>query len=254
MTLPCRPTAAPQPVALVVAVLVVVAALAVVTPSAQSPAPPEVRQIVTFRFVPGRATEAVAIYERRLKPVYEDTAPLLRFRAYREAESPEPLDLVVVSSYQGMAGMDAANDALRARHRSGVAAFEVYGELSGMTTAHHDQFVEMLPRRGDPPADGLTVFEYLKLTPGSGRAFERLLAETIEPFERERRLYQGSESGRLIVADGWDYLRMHGIRSLADWHAAVTAARGAAFQSSLDPLVAARKVIILRVDARLSVR
>jgi hypothetical protein len=81
-----------------------------------------------------------------------------------------------------------------------------------------------------------------------------LLAEDIEPFEIERRLYQGSESARLIVSDGWDYLRIHGIRRLADWQAAVTAARGAAFQSSLEPLVTSRKVIILRVDPRLSVR
>lgn len=223
---------------------------------AQPAAASEVRQIVTFRFAPGRSAEALAIYERRLKPVYEDVAPLLRFRAYREAESPEPLDLVIVSSYRGLAGMDAANEALRKTHPSGVSAFQAYGELSAMTAAHHDQFVEMLPRVSGPPVEGtgLTVFEYVRTTPGGGPAYERLLTDRLQRFEQQRALFRGSETGRLIVSDGWDYLRMHAIGSLADWHAAVTAVRESAIQTELAPLVAARKTLILRLDPRLSVR
>jgi hypothetical protein len=99
---------------------------------------PEVRQIVTFLFQPGRAADALAVYEQQLLPIYADTTPLLRFRAYREAESPEPLDLVIVSAYAGMAGMDAANAALRRPHRSGRSAFQLYGELSRMTVTHHE--------------------------------------------------------------------------------------------------------------------
>ena len=69
---------------------------------------PEVRQIVTFQFAPGRMAEALAIYRDQLRPIYEGIPALLRFRGYSEAESPEPLDLIVVSSYRGMAGMDLA--------------------------------------------------------------------------------------------------------------------------------------------------
>lgn len=217
---------------------------------------PEVRQIVTFLFQPGRLPEALAIYAQRLLPIYADVTPLRRFRAYREAESPEPLDLVIVSSYAGMAGMDAANQSLRTPHRSGASALQLYGELSGMTLTHHDQFVEMIASLSDGSADrdGVTVFEYLRLAPGAQEAFERLLANPVRPFEKQRALYQWSETGRMLVADGWDYLRVFGVRSLGDWHAYVEAMRSAEFQRNLAPLVAARKTLILRGEPRLSVR
>ena len=219
-------------------------------------AEPEVRQIVTFLFQPGRTADALSIYAERLLPIYADTQPLLRFRAYREAESPEPLDLVIVSAYAGMAGMDAANAVLGQPHRSGQSAFGLYGELSRMTATHHDQFVEMIAALGDAPGSegGLTVFEYLRVAPGSHDAFEELLARRVRPFERERSLYRWSETGRMLVADGWDYLRLFGVPSLAGWHAYRTALREAALQKELAPLVAARKTLILRSDPKLSVR
>ncbi len=40
---------------------------------------------------------------------------MLRFRGFREAERPEPLDLIVVSTFRGMAGMDVSNRTLRER-------------------------------------------------------------------------------------------------------------------------------------------
>lgn len=218
--------------------------------------PPEVRQIVTFLFQPGRTAEAVTIYEQQLKPIYTDNPSLRRFRAYREAESPEPLDLVIISSFDGMAGMDASNDALRRPRASGPSAFALYGTLSAMTQTHHDQFVEMLPELSDTATDAaaLTVFEYLRVAPGSRADFVALLAQSIRPIERQHDLYAWSETGRMLVSDGWDFVRIHGIRSLADWQRHRQQLLGASEGVRLESMIAARKTVILRRDSRLSVR
>jgi hypothetical protein len=216
----------------------------------------DVRQIVTFLFQPGRTSDAVTIYERQLRPIYAAVPALRRFRAYREVESPEPLDLVVVSHYDGMAGMDAANDALRAPGPDGASAFALYGTLSAMTQHHHDQFVEILPALSDTidarETARLTVFEYVRVTPGAHARYESLVATALRPLERSQRLSLASETGRMLVSDGWDYLRLHRMRSLGDWQRHALAMQS--FDDRLGPLVAARKVIILREDPRLSVR
>jgi len=216
----------------------------------------DVRQIVTFLFQPGRSGEAMAIYEKQLKPIYTDVVPLRRFRAYREAESPEPLDLVVISSYDGMAGMDAANQALRRPNASGQSALALYGTLSAMTQTHHDQFVEMLPALGDSASDStdLTVFEYVRVAPGMQARYSALLFTFIRPFERARRLHAWSETGRLLVSDGWDFVRIHGIRSLADWQQYLEQIRDSPHGVEMDGMIAARKTLILRRDSRMSVR
>ncbi len=216
----------------------------------------EVRQLVTFLFLPGRFADAMAIYESKLKPIYADVAPLQRFRAYREAESPEPLDLVVVSSYAGMTGMDLANEALRRPNAAGQTAMSFYGALSAMTQTHHDQFVEMLPALSDTATEAatLTVFEYIRVAPGKRAQYERGLRTEVRPFERANGLYQWSETGRMLVSDGWDYLRIFGIASLGDWHRYTRDARQPGSPFAADTLVAARKTIILRREGRLSVR
>jgi hypothetical protein len=243
--------------ALVAALLIITVPIHRLTAQTQGTAPqPEVRQLVTFLFQPGRATDALTIYEQKLKPIYTDIAPLLRFRAFREAESPEPLDLVIVSSYAGMAGMDLANDALRRPHASGQSAFALYGTLSAMTQTHLDQFVEMLPALSDTATDAatLTVFEYIRVSPGRQALFERGLLNEVRPFERANRLYDWSETGRMLVSDGWDYLRIFGVKTLGDWHRYKRGTRGQGFQFATDTVVAARKTIILRRNGRLSVR
>jgi hypothetical protein len=243
--------------AMVVAALTAVVAGDKIAAQTQSTAPqPEVRQLVTFLFQPGRSTDAMTIYEQKLKPIYTDVAPLLRFRAFREAESPEPLDLMVMSSYAGMAGMDLANDALRRPNASGQSATSLYGTLSGLTQTHHDQFVEMLPALSDTATDAatLTVFEYIRVTPGRQALYERGLLNEVRPFERTNRLYDWSETGRMLVSDGWDYLRIFGVKSLGDWHRYKRGTRGQGFQFAADTVVAARKTIILRRESRLSVR
>lgn len=220
------------------------------------PEQPEVRQIVTFSFLPGRAGEATLIFQEQLRPIYQGLPDLLRFRGYREVESPEPLDLMVVSSYRGMEGMDRANEGLRRPSPSGPSALSWYGSLSGMTETHHDQFVEMIESLSDTvlSTDGLTVFVYLRLTPGSRAAFEQQLAKRVRMFERERRLTQWSETGRMLVSDGWDYLRIFGFGSLGDWHRYLTALRGAPFSEELEGGIAARKSIIVREVPGIAVR
>ncbi len=224
---------------------------------AQSPSrPTEVRQIVTFLFQPGRTAEAVTIYEQQLKPIYTENAALKRFRGYREAESPEPLDLVVISTFDGMAGMDASNETLRRPGASGQSAFALYGTLSSMTQTHHDQFVEMLPALSDAATEGsgLTVFEYLRIVPDARTRFTTLLFGSIRPFEQQRKLYEWSETGRMLVSDGWDFVRIHGIRSLADWQRYREQLRGAPMGPQMEGMITARKTLILRRDPRLSVR
>jgi hypothetical protein len=216
---------------------------------------PEVRQIVTFLFQPGRSVDANAIYEKQLRPIYTEVSSLRSFRAYHEAESPEPLDLVVVSSYNGMAGMDSANAALRKPSATGQSAFALYGTLSAMTQTHHDQFIEMLPSVSDSASStALTVFEYIRVAPGMQTDFESRLRTLIRISEKDARLYDWSETGRVLVGDGWDYVRIFGIGSLADWHRYQRYINGTTMRSQFAATVAARKTIILRLDAKLSVR
>lgn len=216
----------------------------------------DVRQIVTFLWQPGMSEQAVGVYEKQLKPLYAGIPAMRRFRAYREAESPEPLDLVVVSTYDNMAGMDAANDALRRAPAGGESALSLYGKLSTMTQRHHDQFVEMLPAACDSAMDStnLTVFEYIRVAPGAQTRFTTLLFNSVRPVERERGLYVWSETGRMLVSDGWDFLRIYGITSLGQWQQYRERMRTAPRVAELDALIAARKTIILKRDARLSVR
>jgi hypothetical protein len=228
---------------------------------AQTPAPyrasvPEVRQIVTFLFQPSRLDDALAIYTQKLLPIYSDLLPLKRFRAYREAESPEPLDLVIVSSYNGMAGMDSANVALRVPHKSGQSAFALYGALSAMTHTHHDQFVEVIASLSDSTAErsGLTVFEYLRAAPGARRGYLSLLQRDLRAFEKAQGLYLSSETGRMLVSDGWDFLRIHQMASLEQWQRYQQQTRVSPYAGQLDSMIVARKTLILRGDARLSLR
>jgi hypothetical protein len=223
---------------------------------AQPPAAePEVRQIVTFLFQPGRSADALAIYERQLKPIYEELTPLKRLRVYRESESPEPLDLVVVSAYGGMAGMDAANAGLRRPTSTGTSAFALYGALAAMTQQHHDQFVQIFPLLSDVRGaeDGITVFEYLRVLPAARATFERSLVAEVE-WERRLRFSEWSETGVMLVSDQWDYLRIHHLRSLADWQRFSNAVYRSDGPRFIVNAIAARKTIILRMEPRASVR
>ncbi|MBL8959694.1 MAG: hypothetical protein JNJ98_07575 [Gemmatimonadetes bacterium] len=217
--------------------------------------PPEVRQLVTFLFLPGKAADALGIYESALAPIYRDTPELLRFRAFREVESPEPLDLVIASSYAGMEGMERAAPALRRPAADGRTALHWYGALSALSQHHHDQFVEMVPTLSDTPhdAEGLIAFEYLQVVPGRSTELEAAIrAERSRLPRGPQASVQWSETGRMLVADRWTHLRIHGMRGLADWQLHLARRKQAA--PALDPLVAARKVILVRGVPSLAIR
>lgn len=216
---------------------------------------PEVRQFVTFKFEPGMTSKAVSIFADALLPVYRDASALLRFRGYHEAESPEPLDLIVVSSFKGMAGMDALNAQLAGARPAGPSVRQIYGQIADMSASHHDQFVEMIGDLAVAKAPSrLQVFESVRIVPGGRGDFERLLASTVVPWERGLASIKTSETGRFLISDGWDYLRILGIDSLADDYAYISATRTQAFGARLDGLVVARKRIVVREDPALSVR
>lgn len=228
----------------------------------------DVRQVVTFLFQPGLSDSAQAIYRRELLPLYRQDTAMRRFRGFREGESPEPLDLIVVSSFDGLAGMEASNAALRALTSGGRSTFEWYGQLAAISQHHHDQLVEMLPALGDPAAaaadsvGGLTAFEYVRLVPGERRAFEWLVANRMRAVEREGSregsregaVVRWSETGRLMLSDGWDYLRIVRLGTLADWQGYQRALTRAGVTEELDRLVAARRTILVRQLPALSVR
>ena len=228
--------------------LVLLAALA----AALAP-PPEVRQIVTFELAPGKTDEAIALFRDDAVPIYEAHAAMRRFRAYREAESPEPLDLVVVSTFQGMAGMDAFHESVRA---SGVALGELYGRIGAITTRHHDEFVEMDPALGWGKSDGapLVVLVSIQIEPGGANEFETLLREDVVPWEKELDVVRGSETGRFLLSGGWHYFRFVGLDTLGDWHRYVSERRRKAWWRRYSVAVTRSKEAIVVPLPELSVR
>lgn len=222
-----------------------------------SVAAPDVRQLVVFDFLPGKMPEALALFEKEALPLYHENAPMLRFRGYREVESPVPLDLVVVSSFAGMAGMDDSNRALRAAaEKRGASIASLYGRISALSQSHHDSFVEMVPELawGGRDQGPLVVLESFRIAPGATERFEHLLRETLVPWERNAAITVGGETGRYLLSDGLDFLRIHSVASLGDWHRYVTARDGAPFGGELDAAIAASRQIIVAPVEELSVR
>lgn len=214
----------------------------------------EVRQLVTFLLQPGKSDSLTSVYLHELLPLYKNNAAMRRVRAYRESESPVPLDLVLVSHFSGMEGMDASNRALREMQSGGRSVFGWYGVLANWTQHHTDVFVEMIPEltTGDVDvAPGLTVFEFLRAAPGKRNALLRAMHTRLTPWERSARIL--SETGRVIIGDGWDFLRVYAVSSLTAWHDVQARTRATAPGAS-DSLIAARRTIVLRRDPRFDVR
>lgn len=228
--------------------------------SAQAPAESrEVRQLVTFRFLPGQTRAALDLYRTFLVPAYRETEPMRTVRCFAEVESPEPLDLMVVTHYADMAAMDRANVALRQLAADRPPIGELYRQVSDLSLGHHDQFVEVIsPPNIAPIPDGLLeVFEFLRVPSGNTGMFERQMLGVVHPWEQEqpmRDVVVRSETSRFLVADGWSHLRTYAVRDLAAWQAYVTARarHPASFPSSR--MVEARKTMILREIPDLRVR
>ena len=189
-------------------------------PADREPAPGEVWQLVTFDFLPGRTAEAVAIFEERAIPLYRRNEAMRSFRGFREVESPVPLDLVVVSAFDGMAGMDRSNDRLRELAAAeGTSVGAIYGAIATLASGHTDEFAAMEPAlgHGDPTSARLVAFVRYRNAPGREDDFGRGLAEAVVPWEREAGV--PSATGRMLLADGWHWLRVLGFDSLGAYEA-----------------------------------
>lgn len=220
----------PQLRAAVVSATVLLVALGgrAVPVCSQEAGPDEVRQIVTFSFLPGRSADGVRLFREKALPLYEANPAMRSFRGFREVESPVPLDLVVVSSFEGMGGMDESNAALRrlaAERETTIGG--IYGEISAIASEHTDQFAEMVPGmgRGDPASTALTAVIWYQVHPDSAAVFETALIR-LAAFEYDDEI--PSATGRMLLSDGWDYVRFLGFESLGAYQTywqTVTAAR-----------------------------
>jgi hypothetical protein len=222
---------------------------------AQESTEPVVLQLVTFSFQPGRMSDAVTIYTEQALPLYQQDAAMLAFRGLREVESPEPLDLIVVSAFRGMAGMDESNSTLRdVAAKAGTSIGGLYGAIGALTTSHYDQFVELLPAltNADPTSHRLVALVSYQLSPGEGPAFERVLEDTILPWEEAGGV--PSATGRFLVSDGWNYLRIIGFGSLGDYQRYWARVNAEADYAAISQITVRRKEIVVAPVPELSVR
>ena len=219
---------------------------------------PEVRQLVTFKFSPGKSREVVALFRDEALPLYEATAPMLRFRGFREAESPEPLDLIVVSTFHGMAGMDASNRTLRERaEKANTSMGELYARIGALTEHHRDEFIEIDPELswGSTDTAPLVVLVSIRIAPGKSASYEALVRDRLVPWEKKLGSeLTGSDGGPFLLSSGWDYVRLIGIATLGDWHRYIRDQRSQAFWNELDGITTQSKEIILAPLPELRVR
>jgi hypothetical protein len=211
---------------------------------------PDVIQIVTFRFAPGQAGEAIEVFRDLALPLYEQDPDMLEFRAYREVESPSALDLVVISHFRGMAGMDRSNAKLRTlATETGSSMGAVYGGIGALSVGHTDEFVELVTGDNLASMDGsrLVVLEYLEAQ------------RSADPQSAPRSVYlpnnagvSGGIGGPVLIADGWGYFRMYGAESLGTVHA-VARTPGMSLIDGNVP-VTRRKRVVLAPVPELSVR
>jgi hypothetical protein len=223
--------------------------------SAQVPVDGEVRQIVTFSFLPGKTNEAINLFRERAIPLYQQGSAMLSFRGFREVESPLAIDLMAVSAFNGMAGMDQSNEQLSAVAQSaGSSLGSVYGGISALSSRHTDQFVEMIVSlgNGDASARRLTAFVWYRLTPGQSAEFEKTLGASIVPWETATNT--PSATGRFVVSDGWHYLRTLGFDSLGEYQQYWIEVARLSGHKQLESFTTDRREVIVASIAELSVR
>lgn len=244
-----------QGLAISTVVFVAFVGASVVSLDAQIPVESEVRQIVTFTFLPGQTGAAIDGYRSQAIPLYERNEAMLSFRAFREVESPIPLDLMVVSAFRGMAGMDDSNSSLRAlAAEAGTSIGAIYGQLGALSSGHTDQFVEMLPSlgSGDPSSKRLTAFVWYRVLPGQENVFETVVRTAVAPWEKEVQI--PSATGRFLVSDGWHYLRFLGFNSLGEYQEYWSGLSMLSASSRLADLTVERREVIVSSVQEMAVR
>lgn len=219
----------------------------------------EVRQFVTFRVLPGQLQAVIDLYGTHLLPLYRETDAMRMVRFFREVESPEPLDLMVVTHYDSMAAMDRANQAMSRPSSDRPPVGQLYRQIADLSLGHTDQFVEMVsPSNVAPVPDRLLdVFEFLRVSPGMSAMFERSMLATVHPWEQDqptRDVVMRSETARFLIADGWDYVRSYAVRDLAAWQTYASARARHGAWTSASRLIESRKTMILSEMPELRVR
>ena len=211
---------------------------------------------MTFQLAAGRGNDVVELFREHALPLYKNNQAMVRFRGYREVESPVPLDIMLVSTFHGMAGMDESNERLRSlAAASGRPIGAIYGEIAGMSRGHHDQFVSMIDHVATRSSDAapLMVFESIELASEDDRAFETHLVE-LSAWEQESAILRGSETGRVLIGSGWHYVRFLGIDHLAALEQHLTALREQSFYRRIAPGIRRVQRVVAGIIPELSVR
>ena len=205
---------------------------------------------MTFHFLPDGHGAVLGIYRDQLLSLYEQDEDMLNLRAYREVESPVPLDLIIVRGFEGMAGMDESNDGLsELAAAAGSSIGTLYGEILALSVSHDDQFVEMLDgfENGDPSAKPLVAMIWYRAAIGQSTELERTLARDALAYERREGI--PSSTGAFLVSDGWTHLRWVGFDSLGDYQS-----YWSAVSPRLDEYVALQRQVIVAPIPGLAVR
>ena len=216
----------------------------------------EVRQLVTVRWgsgVPFGARPAMDM----LVDVYRQTPAVVRMRGFQQAHSTDPFDLVMMTSYRGFEGFEQARKQMVGqRTNAGGTFFTAQRHFDEASEWHRDEFLEMLPnhdhKSGSDPR--VFVFEWVRLVPAAHRAYELLLQTAVVPWERERTFLYLTETGRVLVGDGWDYVRILGFETLSGYQDYLDLWRDRSEAEQLALHVSARKVAILREDESFRIR
>ncbi len=222
---------------------------------AQETDTPLVWQLVTFDVLPGEYQTMIQLYEDEALPLYRENEAMLRFRGFREVESPVPFGLMVLTEMHGMVGMDESNNRLRAiAAEQNVSVGSLYGRISALSAGHTDEFVALIPfwKTGDPFEAKYQVFISFNVVPGKASAFELLVSKQLIPVEKE--LGVSTNGGTYLIADRWQYLRVFGINSLKRLGDYLQMLKSSDFAPKLDELIDDRRIVVKGILPGLSVR
>ncbi len=212
-------------------------------------------QLVTFNILPGEYSNVIDLYQQQAIPLFTENEEMLRFRGFREVESPVPFGLMVLTEMNGLGGMDAANIRLRAiAAEQNISVGNLYGRISDLTAGHTDEFVQLIPewKIEDPFTSKYQVFISYDIVAGKSADFRRFVHEQLIPAEKELGL--PSSGGEYLISDGWQYLRVFGIESLKEFGYYVELLHSKDLDNVLDRFVDKKRVVIKGVLPNLSVR
>jgi hypothetical protein len=165
--------------------------------------------------------------------------------------------VILMTSSRDLDGFELARKQMVGlRATSGGTLFAAQQRLDEMTEWQRDEFIEMLPdhdhRSGTEPR--VFVFDWVRLVPAAHRAYELLVQNAVVPWERERTFLHLTETGRVLVGDGWDYVRILGFDTLAGYQDYLDLWRERSEADQLALHVSARRTVIVREDETLRVR